>query len=61
MLRADPAKAKEAAAEVALADKALAKTLFKWAPDYMAAEPHLKRAGACLYVLAPPPAAAPAL
>ena len=40
------AKAKEAAAELALAEKALATTMFKWTKDYAEAEPHFKRAGA---------------
>ena len=44
--RADPAKAKEAAAELALAEKALATTLFKWTKDHAEAEPHFKRAAA---------------
>ena len=47
MARADPAKVKEAEAELALAQKALAKTMFKWTADYSDAEPHFKRAGAC--------------
>lgn len=45
-MRADPAKAAEANKELALAEKALAKTMFKWTADHAEAEPHFKRAAA---------------
>ena len=45
MSRLDPSKADDAREAMKLADKALQKTLFKWAPDYVEAETHLQRAG----------------
>ena len=45
MSRVDPSKEKEAKSELALAEKAITKTMFKWTADYSEAEPHFKRAG----------------
>jgi hypothetical protein len=47
MSRIDPSKAKEAADELKLAEKAMGKTLLRWKPDLVEAEPHFQRAGAC--------------
>lgn len=40
----DPAKVKEATEELKLGEKAIAKTMFKWKPDWVEGEPHFQRA-----------------
>lgn len=44
--RLDPSKAAEAREEMKLGEKDLAKTMFRWTPDHVSAEPHFQRAGA---------------